>query len=285
MTSVSKNTFTTQLIQRINAIGSYLCVGLDSRFDRIPDAMKKNRSRADTIVDFNKNIIDVTHEYAACYKMNVAFYAGFGPEGVDALAKTNAYLHKNYPSIPRIADSKRSEMGESVAMVKQEIFDWLGFDCVMVTPWFGFDTVRDFLSDPRHGVCIYVHDSNPSASEFQDLELKDGRRVYEVVTDRVAHVWNTNGNVFVEAGATYPEELKRVREIIGDDMVLLVAGIGPQGGALSSLKGLFGTEGKRLLVNSSRGVIFAGEGKKDYFGGVRQAAIALRDQLREISHV
>lgn len=285
MTSVSKNTFTVRLNHRIHAVGSHLCVGLDSRYDRIPDAVKKNQSIDTAILHFNKDIIDVTHEFAACYKMNLAFYAGFGPEGLDAVAKTNAYLQKNYPSIPRVADCKRSEMGESVAMVKQEIFDWLGFDCVMVTPWFGFDTVRDFLSDPRHGVCVYVHDSNPSAAEFQNLELKDGRRVYEVVADRVAHVWNTNGNVFVEAGATYPAALKRVREIIGGDMVLLVAGIGPQGGALSSLKGLFGTEGKRLLVNSSRGVIFAGEGKKDYFGGVRQAAIALRDQLREISRV
>ncbi len=217
--------------------------------------------------------------------MNVAFYAGFGSEGLDALAKTNVYLQQSYPSIPRIADCKRSEMGESVTLVKQEIFDWLGFDCVMVTPWFGFDTVRDYLADPRYGVCVYVHDSNPTAAEFQDLECKDGRRVYEVVADRVAHVWNTNGNVFVEAGATYPAELKRVREIIGEDMVLLVAGVGPQGGAISSLTGLFGTDRKRLLVNSSRGIIFAGEGKKDYFGSVRQAAINLRDQLREISRV
>lgn len=285
MTMVSKITFTARLINRFNAIGSHLCVGLDSRFDRIPDEMKKNRSVADALVGFNKNIIDVTHEYAVCYKMNVAFYAGFGSDGLEGLRKTNQYLQEHYPDIPRLADCKRSEMGESVAMVEQEIFDWLGFDCIMVTPWFGFDTVRGFLPDPRHGVCIYVHDSNPSAAEFQDLECKDGRRVYEVVAERVVHAWNTNGNVFVEAGATYPEELKRVREIIGEDMVLLVAGIGPQGGAISSLRSLFGTNGKRLLVNSSRGIIFAGEGKKDYFGGVRQAAITLRDQLREISRV
>lgn len=264
---------------------SHLCVGLDSQFDRIPDAVKKNQSIAAAVIDFNKNIIDVTHEYAACYKMNVAFYAGFGLEGLDALAKTNAYLQQNYPSIPRIADGKRSEMGESVAMVKQEIFDWLGFDCIMVTPWFGFDTARGYLADPRHGVCVYVHDSNPTAAEFQDLELKDGRRVYEVVADRVAHVWNTNGNVFVEAGATYPAELKKVRDIIDDDMILLVAGVGSQGGSISSLKGLFGTDGRRLLVNSSRGIIFAGEGKIDYFQAVRQAAMNLRDQLRELSRV
>lgn len=285
MTRVSKNIFTARLIHSIHTIGSHLCVGLDSRYDRIPDAVKKNKSVAAAIIGFNKNIIDVTHEYAVCFKMNIAFYAGFGPEGLDALAKTNAYLQKNHPSIPRIADCKRSEMGESVVMVKREIFDWLGFDCVMVTPWFGFDTVRDFLSDPKHGVCVYVHDSNPSAAEFQNLELKDGRKVYEVVTDRVAHVWNTNGNVFVEAGATYPAELKRVREIIGNDMILLVAGIGSQGGTISSLNGLFGTDKERLLVNSSRGIIFAGEGKKDYFGAVRQATITLRDQLREVSRV
>ena len=94
-----------------------------------------------------------------------------------------------------------------------------------MTPWFGFDTVRDYVDGEEHGVCVYVHDSNPTAVEFQDLELKDGRRVYEEVARKVARQWNINGNVMVEAGATYPKQLKRVREIVGEEMVILTAGI------------------------------------------------------------
>jgi orotidine-5'-phosphate decarboxylase len=174
-------------------------------------------------------------------------------------------------------------MDESVMMVKQEIFDWLRFDCILVTPWFGFDTARDYLNDETHGVCVYVHDSNTTAAEFQELELKNGKQVYEEVTERIANVWNINGNVWVESGATYPLALKRVREIVGEDMPILTAGVGAQGGSATVLKGLFGTNGQRLLVNSSRGIIFAGEGKKDYFGEVRTAALNLRNQLTFIA--
>ncbi len=262
---------------------SSLCVGLDSRYDRIPHAVKRGKSVRDAIVDFNTAVIKETADFAACYKMNLAFYAGFGEDGLDALAKTNAFLRKYYSDIPRLADGKRSEIGESVSMVKREIFDWLGFDCVMVTPWFGFDTMRDYLDDETKGVCVYVHDSNPSAVEFQDLELKDGRRVYEVVAERVRDAWNTNGNVFVESGATYPEQLRRVRAIVGEDMVILTAGVGVQGGTVDGLRGVFGKDGQRLLVNSSRGIIFAGEGVKDYFDAVRQTAESLHDRLREAS--
>lgn len=271
------------LTQRLDTSGSRICVGLDSRWDRIPDHEKKGQSVSQAIFSFNRQVIEATHDLTAVYKMNVAFYAGFGSDGLDGLAKTNAYLKKHYPDIPVLADCKRSEMGESVRMVEREIFGWLGFDAVMVTPWFGFDTVRDYLADPSHGVCVYIHDSNPTAAEFQDLVLSDGRKVYEAVAERVARTWNVNGNLFAEAGLTYPKELKRIREIIGEDMPILVAGYGPQGGKPEALRGLFGRGSRRLIVNSSRGIIFAGEGKKDYFGAVRQAASSLNALLSELS--
>lgn len=281
-------TFNEKMINRLEATFSHVCVGLDSRYNRIPEELKKDENGTilplhEAVFRFNKEVIDATHDLAAAYKANIAFYAGFGAEGLEGLRLTNRYLAEHYADIPRIADCKRSEMGESVKMVKQEVFEWLGFDCVMVTPWFGFDTVRDYLDVPEYGVSVYVHDSNPTAVEFQELELKDGRRVYEYVTERVCTVWNTNGNVFVEAGATYPEALRRVREISGDEMVILTAGIGAQGGRAEDVIGLFGKHGKRMLVNSSRGIIFAGEEKPDYFAAVRAAAHALRDQLRELS--
>jgi len=277
--------FIDTLIRSIESKNSHVCVGLDSRYDRLPEEVTKNTSVSQAIFSFNKEIIAVTHDIAAVYKMNVAFYAGFGAQGLEGLRLTNEYLKSTYPDIPLLADCKRSEMGESVNMVKQEIFDWLQFDCVMVTPWFGFDTVKDYLRDESRGVVVYLHDSNPSASEFQDVELVGGSRLYEYVAKRVSTVWNTNGNIIVEAGATYPKELRQVRRTIGEDMVLLTAGIGIQGGEMDAVKGLFGTNNARLLVNSSRGIIFAGVGKQDYFAEVRKAAVDFQVALRIASGV
>lgn len=270
--------FVTKLIASLEARGP-LCVGLDSRYDRLPDFITASVGVTEAVVAFNKEVIASTHDLVGAYKMNVSFYAAFGLEGLAALEQTNEYLRTHYPHIPLLADCKRSEMGTSVEMVRKEIFEWLGFDCVMVTPWFGFDTVREYLSDEARGVCVYVHDSNPTATELQDAELKDGRKLYELVSERVARVWNTNGNVFVEAGATYPTQLKRVRTIVGEDMVILTAGIGTQGGKSANLRGVFGKGGKRLLVNSSRDIIFSGSEKADYFPAVRAAAVNLRTEL------
>ncbi len=271
--------FITKLTKSLDSKNSHVCVGLDSRYDRIPDGIKKGKSVAQAIFDFNKHVITATADLAVAYKSNVAFYAGFGEQGLEGLRLTNEYLQANHPEIPLFADCKRSEMGESVKMVEYEIFTWLQFDCVMVTPWFGFDTVRDYLNHEEHGVAVFVHDSNPTAVEFQELKLHDGRRVYEEVATRLVDVWNTNGNVIVEAGATYPKALRKVRDIVGEEMPILTAGIGAQGASPDDVKGVFGKNGRRLFVNSSRGIIFAGEGKRDYFGSVRASAIALRDQL------
>ncbi|PIR59277.1 MAG: orotidine-5'-phosphate decarboxylase [Candidatus Pacebacteria bacterium CG10_big_fil_rev_8_21_14_0_10_56_10] len=236
---------------------SNVCVGLDSRYDRIPDAFKNGAGVAESILAFNTSVISQTYQLAAAYKSNLAFYAGFGSDGLKGLELTNRYLRQHHSDIPVLADCKRSEMGASVSLVKQEIIEWLKFDCVMVTPWFGFDTVEDYLDDPQIGVCVYVHDSNPSAAEFQELKLSSGQRLYEYVAERVAGHWNRNGNVFVEAGATYPWALQRVRQIVGEEMVMLTAGVGAQGGKPEDLKGAFGRHGNALLVNSSRGIIFA----------------------------
>lgn len=269
--------FIDSLLSSIASNGP-VCVGLDSRYDRLPTGLKTS-SIADSIFQFNKEIVNATHDLASAYKMNVAFYAGFGTDGLEGLRRTNEFIKNRFPEIPLLADCKRSEMGESVKMVKQEIFDWLQFDCVMVTPWFGFDTIKDYLDNSQNGVCVYVHDSNPTASEFQDLELKNEQKVYEYVAQRIVNHWNTNGNVWMEAGATYPKELTRIRQIAGEDMPILTAGVGIQGGSIDVLKGLFGNNNQRLLVNSSRGIIFAGEGKKDYFAEVRNAAKQLKNSL------
>jgi orotidine-5'-phosphate decarboxylase len=270
--------FLDLLIGRLERASAPLCVGLDSRYDRIPDAIRSGKSVSQAIFDFNKSVVDLSSDCVTAYKMNLAFYAGFGSEGLKGLRETNAYIKNNYPGIPLFADCKRSEMGESVEMVRREIFEDLGFDCVMVTPWFGYDTIRDYLSKPSHGVLVYAHDSNPSAYEIQDLLVvgrpsPEGRDsiaaeslptpmpLYEYVTKKVVEDWNTNGNVIIESGLTYPRALRRVREIAGPDMPLLVAGLGAQGGKAEDLRGLFGTNNRRLFVNVSRGIIFpSGEG-------------------------
>lgn len=271
--------FINKIKKRMSDSESMVCVGLDSRYDKIPDFIKVNRSISESIFNFNKQIIDHTIQNTATYKINLSFYAAFGVEGLLGLEKTNEYIKSNYPELTILADCKRSEMGQSVNMVKSEIFDWLKFDCVMVTPWFGSDTIRDYLVDDSKGVCVYVHDSNPSAFEVQDLELKDGRRVYEAVTELAIGKWNSNGNVFIEAGATYPEQLKRVREISGDEMLILTAGVGAQGAKVTDIDPVVFGKNNNLLVNSSRGIIFAGTNQKDYFDDVSKAALKLKDEL------
>jgi orotidine-5'-phosphate decarboxylase len=271
-----------RLKSRLDKMESHLCVGLDSHYEKLPCFVKMGRSILEAIFEFNKMIVEATSDFAVAYKMNVSFYAGYGEEGLAALKRTNRYLREIEPAVPIIADCKRSEMGETVKLVRREIFDWLGFDCIMVTPWFGLDTFRDYLEDESKGVVVYVHDSNPSAAEIQDLVLSDGRKVYELVAEKVAGAWNINGNLFAEAAATYPDALRKTRQIIGEDMPLLIAGIGPQGGKIEDLAGLFGLNGRRLLVNSSRGVIFASsadDGVK-YKQEIRLAAQELIERLR-----
>ena len=273
--------FITQLKNNLDARNSHLCVGLDSQYSKLPEFVKADRSISEAIFYFNQKVIEATHHLAIIYKMNTSFYAGYGSQGLEGLRLTNQYLKSQHPEIQILADCKRSEMGESVKMVAAELFDWLKFDCVMVTPWFGIDTMKDYFSDETKGVVIYIHDSNPSAPEIQDLELADGRKVYEEVARKVATDWNLNGNLWAEAGATYLEQLRKIRQIIGADIPLLVAGVGAQGGKVEDLQGLFGTNGRRLIVNSSRGIIFASQAKneQEYFTEVGRAAAALHGDL------
>ena len=279
--------FIDQLKFNLKNKNSHVCVGLDSQYSKLPDFIKKDRSISDAIFTFNQKVIEQTHDLAIFYKMNLSFYAGYGTEGLEGLRLTNEFLKHNFASIQILADCKRSEMGESVKMVAMELFDWLKFDCVMVTPWFGSDTLTDYFADETKGVLVYIHDSNPSATEIQDLMLVDGRYVYEEVARKAATDWNINGNLITEAAATYPNQLHKIREIIGEDMPLLIAGVGAQGGNIEDLRGLFGVNRQRLIVNSSRGIIFAGsiEDEKQYFQAVRQSAVKLKDDLLRTAQI
>lgn len=271
--------FIDKLKRRLDALDSHLCIGLDSNYNLIPSKIKANKKVSQGIFDFNKNIIEATHKIAVAYKINLIFYESYGFEGLRGLRLTIKFLKKKFPEIPLLADCKRAEIGEGALMLKRLIFDWLEFDCIMITPWFGYDSIKDLITDTDHGFSVYVHDSNPSASDFQDLKLDNDQFLYQKVAEEIIGKWNQYGNVIVEVGATYPKQLKKVRQIVGKSMPILTAGVGVQGGKIEDLKGLFGENNRRLIVASSRKIIFAGIGKKNYFEEVRKAAEELRNKL------
>jgi orotidine-5'-phosphate decarboxylase len=173
-------------------------------------------------------VIDQTHAYASAYKPNIAFYEARGEAGLIALARTMDYLRATYPDILTICDAKRADIGSTNQGYVEAIFDRLGFDAVTLNPYLGREALEPFLERTDKGCILLCRTSNPGAGELQDLDI-GGKPLWQVVAERVRDHWNARGNCMLVAGATYPGELRRIREIVGD-MVLLVPGIGAQGG-------------------------------------------------------
>lgn len=246
--------FVTDVSKTIVANGSHVCVGLDSDYEKLPEIVRQGKGLAEAIVSFNRAIVDSTHDVAAVYKLNCVFYAAYGIEGLEAMRQTVAYIHEKYPDMKVIADCKRSEMGYTAELAAKEIFEQFGFDAMIVTPWFGEDTISPYREYPGKAVIVLCHDSNPSAGQVQDLVLADGRKVYEQVTV-LAGQWNTTGNVLMEGPLTYPDVLQRIVEIADADTFFLVAGLGAQGGNIDDLAIFKGR--RNFVVNASRSVIFA----------------------------
>lgn len=252
--------------------GKFICVGLDPDYLRIPESFKENSSVEDTIFNFNKYIVDQTADLVSSYKPQSSFYEAYGTEGLNALKKTVEYIQKNHPDIPLILDAKRGDIGSTNEGYIKAIFDDLAFDAVTVSPYLGKESLQPFLDRADKTIIVLVKTSNPGAGEFQDLET-DGKPLYQVVAQHVKS-WNTNGNLAVVVGATYPEELKIVREIIGD-IPILVPGIGAQGGDLqSTLKNGLDSNKQGLIISSSRAIIFSEDPKK--------ATQELHSQIQEI---
>lgn len=217
----------------------FVCIGLD---------------KAD--FDFNKNIIDTTVDLVLAYKPQSAFYEAAGSAGLEALKKTIDYIRQKNPDIPVILDAKRGDIGNTNEAYVKAIFDDLGVDAVTVHPYLGKESLEPFLNEANKGIIVLVKTSNPGAGEFQDLQT-DGKPLYQVIAEHVIKDWNKNGNCAVVVGATYPEELKIVRGIVGD-MPILVPGIGAQGGDLeSTIKNGLNSKKQGLIISSSRGIIFA----------------------------
>ena len=251
---------------------SLVCVGLDPDLNKIPVHI---REMDEPLFEFNRAIIDATGDLVCAYKPQAAYYASVAAEA--QLEKTIGYIHANCPGIPVILDAKRGDIGSTAEMYAIEAFERYGADAVTVNPYMGGDTLEPFLRYKDKGVVILCRTSNPGARDIQDLE-SGGEKIYRIIAARASGEWNKNGNIALVVGATYPDELMEIRSIVGD-MPLLVPGIGAQGGDVEkAVRNGADSKGAGMIINSSRGIIYAGKGQ-DFPGAARVAAMALRDEI------
>jgi len=240
-----------QLFENIIRKRSFLCVGLDSEPEKIPAYLKNTK---DPVFEFNKRIIDATYKYAVAYKPNVAFYEASGSAGWISLEKTAIYIRKKYPDIFLIADAKRGDIGNTSKMYAQAFLENLPFDAITVAPYMGEDSVTPFLSYNDKWVVLLALTSNKGADDFQ-YHNEDGIKLFERVLT-VSQKWGSVNNLMYVVGATRADMLKDIRKLVPDHF-LLVPGVGAQGGSLAEVAKFGMTNKCGLLVNSSRGIIFA----------------------------
>lgn len=263
----------SKLVSEIRAKKSFLCIGLDVDLDKIPDHLLKTES---PIFEFNKAIIDATHHLCVAYKPNIAFYEAYGLKGWMALKQTIDYLNKNYPEIFTIADAKRGDIGNTSKRYAQAFFQDLGFDSLTVAPYMGQDSVEPFLEFEDKFTILLGLTSNSGAFDFQTLESND-TPLYQSVFE-ISKTWRNADRLMYVVGATKAEYFKRIRQIVPNSF-LLVPGIGAQGGQLSEVcqYGLNSNVG--ILINSSRGIIYASKGM-DFAAAAAQRAQELQQEMK-----
>lgn len=253
---------------------SLLCVGLDSDIAKLPPQFKGSPTPQ---FDFNKAIINATHDLVSSYKPNSAFYEARGEQGMRELKMTMDYLRSTYPEILTILDAKRADIGNTNEGYVTSTFDYLGFDAITLHPYLGAEALAPFLKRTDKVSIILCRTSNPGAGELQDLKV-NGKTIYQIVAQKVTTEWNKNNNCMMVIGATYPEELKEVRAIAGD-MTFLVPGIGAQGGDVEkTVKAGLNSNQAGMIINSARGIIFASSGE-DFAERARHEAVKLRDGI------
>ena len=265
-----------KFVQRLErawaAADTLLCVGLDPDPARLP---KNLAAASHPLFEFGRAIVDATADLVCAFKPQIAYYAAARAEA--ELEMTIAHIRRQHPGIPVILDAKRGDIGSTAEMYAREAFERYQADAVTVNPYLGFDSLAPFLAHADKGVIVLCRTSNPGAREVQDLDSK-GRKLYELIAEKAARDWNASGNVLLVVGATYPEELARIRAIVGD-MPILVPGVGAQGGDVAAVVANGATAaGTGLIISSSRAVLYAGGGK-DYAEAARAAAQKLRDQI------
>lgn len=265
-----------ELVENIKRKGSFLCVGLDTDIKKIPSFLA---SQEDAIFKFNKAIIDATAPYCVAYKPNLAFYESLGVEGWIALEKTVKYLKENYPDQFIIADAKRGDIGNTSQLYARSFFEHLDVDAVTVAPYMGEDSVTPFLGYNGKWVILLALTSNKGSHDFQLIEDKDGKRLFEQVIE-TSQRWASTDEMMYVVGATQGEMFKDIRAVAPESF-LLVPGVGAQGGSLQDVAryGMIGDCG--LLVNSSRGIIYASK-EEDFAEAAGREAAKLRDEMAQL---
>jgi len=264
-----------QLISEIRKKKSFLCIGLDVDLNKIP---KHLLAEEDSIFAFNKAIIDATHHLAVAYKPNTAFYEAYGIKGWKALEKTINYLNENYPEIFTIADAKRGDIGNTSSMYAKAFFEDLGFDSVTVAPYMGKDSVEPFLSFKDKHTIMLALTSNKGAFDFQ-TQIVDDEELYKKVL-KTSKTWENSEQLMYVVGATKAEYFKEIRNIVPNSF-LLVPGVGAQGGNLQDVCKYGMNKDVGLLINSSRGIIYASNGN-DFAEKAAKEAHNLQQQMKVI---
>ncbi len=253
--------------RRVADVDSLLCVGLDTRLQRIPERFRQEELPQ---FAFNRSIIQATHPWVCAFKPNIAFYEAQGEAGLLALRRTILWLREWHPDILTICDAKRGDIGSTNAAYASAIFDEHGFDAVTLNPWPGREALGPFLERSDRICIILCRTSNPGAGEFQDLPVA-GRPLWQAVALAVSERWNEHGNCMLVMGATRPQELAQARQLVCD-MPMLVPGIGAQGGEIAAtLRAGLDAQGGGLIINAARSIIYTAD--------PGAAARALRDEI------
>ena len=244
--------------------GKFVCVGLDSDIDKIPESVDRNlrgiHLPCDVIVKFNKLIVEATCDLVCAYKPNIAFYEACGSFGFEALRSTIANIHTTAPDIPVILDAKRGDIGNSNEAYVKMAFEYMKADAITVNPYLGLEALKPFFEQADMGIFVLCSTSNPGAGEFQDLPVCD-QQLYHYVARNAATKWNMNDNCGLVVGAQNLHALCSVRELVGD-MPILIPGIGVQDGDLEkTVKAGKDSRGRGIIINSSRAIIFASNGE------------------------
>ena len=261
-----------ELVKQIKLKKSFLCIGLDVDLKKIPVHLLKED---DPIFAFNKAIIDATHHLCVAYKPNTAFYEAYGIKGWKALSKTIDYLNTEYPEIFTIADAKRGDIGNTSSMYARAFFEDLAFDSITVAPYMGKDSIEPFLAFQDKHTILLALTSNTGAFDFQTQKV-DNKELYKQVLE-TSKSWNNSEQLMYVVGATKAEFLAEIREIIPDSF-LLVPGVGAQGGNLQDVCKYGMNDNIGLLINSSRGIIYASNGV-DFANASAKKALELQTQM------
>jgi orotidine-5'-phosphate decarboxylase len=272
---IFENMTTENLIEQIRIKKSFLCIGLDVDLKKIPQHLLETE---DPIFEFNKAIINATHDLAVAYKPNTAFYEAYGIKGWLSLEKTIRYINENYPDIFTIADAKRGDIGNTSSMYAKAFFEDLDFDSVTVAPYMGKDSVEPFLAfEDKHTIMLALT-SNEGAFDFQTLDV-NGTELYKQVLE-TSKSWKNSRNLMYVVGATKAEYFTEIRKIVPDSF-LLVPGVGAQGGSLSEVCKYGMNDNVGLLINSSRAIIYASNGT-DFAERARDEALQIQQEMQAV---